>query len=177
MVIAYKQIELQKMEGCSRDTMYKHLDRFVPVYIPKGRRTSKRYLSREDSLIYKAWLEVTRQERCFAFCQTAFEEEFTWELPASTLVIIAHYNDGRVFDKIYYSGEEVEKINKIAWLQTILKKLKLKCYPPLDETKKYIQEFGDRELELFNVTLRKGRKRGYRKWSRIIIDGFGRKQR
>lgn len=177
MPYAYKQIELQKMEWCSRDTLYNHIDRFVPIYIPRGKRTLKRFLTREDSLIYKAWLDATRPQRCSAFCRTAFDDEYTGEIPATILSIVAHYNDGRIFDKIYYNWEEVEKVHKIAGLRTILTQLRLKCFPPLDDTKKYIQAFGDKELELFNVSLRKWKKRGYRKGSRIIIDWFGRKQR
>lgn len=175
MPYAYKQVELQKMEWCSRDTMYKHIGRFVPIYIPHGKTTSKRYLSREDSLIYKAGLEATRPQRIKAFCEVAFDNEFTGEVPANGLVIIWHYDDGRLFDKIFFQWEEVEKINKISGLQSLLTKLRLNCYPPHDDTKHYIQEFGEREMEIFEI--RKWKKRGYKSGSRIIIDGFGRKSR
>ena len=176
MPFVYKQVELQKMEWCSKDTMYRHLDRFVPIYITRANgKISKRYLDREDSLIYRAWLEATRQKRIKSFCETAFEQEYEWEIPAVEMCIIAHYNDGRVFDKIYYQWEEVEKINRINWLQALLNKLTRECYPPFDFHKRYIQEFSDKETELFWIS--KWKKRWYKAGSRIIIDWFGRRHR
>ena len=173
MIFVYKQIELQEMEWCSRDTMYRNRHKFVPVYIRRGKVVGKRWLSREDSLIYMAWLKATKQERWIAFCENALKEVYTWEIPATDLVIIWHYSDGRQFDMIFYQWEEVEKINKINWLQSLINKLKTRCYPPKDRTKQYIQTFDEDRLELFNI--RKWKKRWYAKWSRIIIDGFGRK--
>ena len=175
MPFAYKQVELQKMEWCSRDTLYKHLDKFVPIYINKGKRVSKRYLSREDSLIFKAGLDVTRDKRCLAFCETAFDTEFTGEIPATALCIIAHYDDGRVYDKIIFQWNDVIKLNKITGLTKLLKQLTVKCYPPKDRAKYYIQEFDERDLELFNFEIKK--KGRYRKKSHIMIDWFGKKRR
>lgn len=173
MINVYKQIELQQMEWCSRDTIYKHIDRFVPVYIHRWKKTSKRYLSREDSLIYLAWLQATKQERWKAFCETAFDTIYMWDIPAYDLVIVWHYADGRQFDMIFYQWEELESINKINWLKSLLIKLRTRCYPPKDWTKQYIQVFDEKEIELFNI--RKWKKRGNKYGSRMIIDGFGRK--
>lgn len=175
MPYAYKQVELQKMEWCSRDTMYRNMHKFVPIYIKRGGTISKRWLSREDSLIYMAWLNATRQQRWSAFCETAFDTIYTGEIPTDDLVIIWHYADGREFDMIFFQWEEVENINKITWLPTLLTKLRTKCYPPKDRTKQYIQTFNEDNLELFNI--RKWKKRGYARGSRMIIDGFGRKHR
>lgn len=175
MPIAYRQVDLQKMEWCSKDTIHKHIDRFIPIYFSRGGKMVKRYLSREDSLIYKAWLEATKSQRIKAFCEIAFEQEFTGEVPAMPLVILAHYNDGWRFDKIFFHGEEIEKVNQITWLQSLLNKLRIQCYPPFERNKRYMQVFEDYELDLFGV--RKWKKRGYRAGSRIIIDGFGRRFR
>jgi len=175
MPFAYKQVELQKMEWCSRDTLYKHLNKFVPIYINKWNKISKRYLSREDSLIYRAGLDVTREKRCKAFCEFAFDNEFTGEIPATALCIIAHYEDGWVYDKIIFQWEEVKDVRKITGLIKLIKQLAVKCYPPKDRTKYYIQEFDERDLELFNFEIKK--KWRYRKKSTIIIDWFGKKSR
>ena len=175
MPYIYKQVELQKMEWCSRDTIRYHLDKYVPIYVRRGNNVSKRYLSREDSMIYMAGFEATRPQRAKAFCEVAFDEEFTWELPAVDMCIIWHYDQWWIFDKIYYKWEEVTRVNKITGLQSLLTKLKRECYPPLDHSKHYIQTFGEREIELFWIY--KWKKRGYRKGSRIIIDWFGRKHR
>jgi len=175
MLHAYKQVDVIKMEGTTKDCIRRHRDMYELITFKVWKRECIRYLSREDSRIYRAGLEATRNERRTAFCETAFEEVYNdiQDILWYRLAIVAHYDDGRIFDEIYFNEEKVDNIKKVPWLQAILNQIQLQCYPPRDESRKYYQVFSDDDINLFhNESLRKSKNK-----SRVIIDWFWRKRR